>query len=459
VISTRTYQDRLDTLDRVRDAGINVLRGIIGMGESRASARADFAAREPNPYPDSVPINNLVAIEGTPLEGTAPLDPFEFAHDRGRAHHDAEGRRAPVGRPRAARRRLQALFLAGANSMFYGDQLLTTSNRNRRRSRVVRAARHARERRGRDVRRRVSVSALARRARSGGRICAAWRAPTRRGGRSAISRACLNEARQRRRRERQNPMLRKTWGSSAFRAGTSAGFFRNAGATPAPASPCAAAPSSAARTRATCSASTGASTSPRGRTPEPKCTACTPVARTKSPTASTVSLEPASTVHVVPAACRTSRVIVATASSTDGWPPEVSTDVTAGTRSSASNAAFRSRATSKARGTCARPSAAAAIRASASTSTSPCASSAPNTTPCAPAATAAHVALDHAQVVGVVDERALWAHDHVDRNRHRGDDGLDQADARREPAFADRGHELEAVGAARWPASPGRSSR
>jgi hypothetical protein len=273
VISTRTYQDRLDTLDRVRDAGINVLRGIIGMGESRASARADFAAREPNPYPDSVPINNLVAIEGTPLEGTAPLDPFEFAHDRGRAHHDAEGRRAPVGRPRAARRRLQALFLAGANSMFYGDQLLTTSNRNRRRSRVVRAARHARERRGRDVRRRVSVSALARRARSGGRICAAWRAPTRRGGRSAISRACLNEARQRRRRERQNPMLRKTWGSSAFRAGTSAGFFRNAGATPAPASPCAAAPSSAARTRATCSASTGASTSPRGRTPEPKCTA------------------------------------------------------------------------------------------------------------------------------------------------------------------------------------------
>ena len=80
VISTRTYQDRLDTLDRVRDAGINVCcGGIIGMGESRRE-RAGLISQlaNLNPYPDSVPINNLVAIEGTPLEGTAPLDPFEF---------------------------------------------------------------------------------------------------------------------------------------------------------------------------------------------------------------------------------------------------------------------------------------------------------------------------------------------------------------------------------------------
>ena len=80
MISTRTYQDRLDTLDRVRDAGINVCcGGIIGMGESRRE-RAGLISQlaNLNPYPDSVPINNLVAIEGTPLEGTAPLDPFEF---------------------------------------------------------------------------------------------------------------------------------------------------------------------------------------------------------------------------------------------------------------------------------------------------------------------------------------------------------------------------------------------
>ncbi|MDN7548134.1 biotin synthase BioB [Burkholderia cenocepacia] len=132
VISTRTYQDRLDTLDRVRDAGINVCcGGIIGMGESRRE-RAGLISQlaNLNPYPESVPINNLVAIEGTPLEGTAPLDPFEFVRTIAVARITMP---KAVVRLSAGREQLddamQAMcFLAGANSMFYGDQLLTTSN-------------------------------------------------------------------------------------------------------------------------------------------------------------------------------------------------------------------------------------------------------------------------------------------------------------------------------------------
>jgi biotin synthase len=132
VISTRTYQDRLDTLDRVRDAGINVCcGGIIGMGESRRE-RAGLISQlaNLNPYPESVPINNLVAIEGTPLAGTAPLDPFEFVRTIAVARITMP---KAVVRLSAGREQLddamQALcFLAGANSMFYGDQLLTTSN-------------------------------------------------------------------------------------------------------------------------------------------------------------------------------------------------------------------------------------------------------------------------------------------------------------------------------------------
>jgi biotin synthase len=80
IISTRNYQDRLDTLAHVRDAGINVCcGGIVGMGESRTE-RAGLIAQLANldPYPESVPINNLVQVEGTPLADTAPLDPFEF---------------------------------------------------------------------------------------------------------------------------------------------------------------------------------------------------------------------------------------------------------------------------------------------------------------------------------------------------------------------------------------------
>lgn len=132
IISTRTYQDRLDTLDRVRDAGISVCcGGIVGMGESRrerAGLIAQLASMEP--YPESVPINNLVQVEGTPLSAVEALDPFEFVRTIAVAR---------IAMPRAAVRlsagreamddALQALcFLAGANSMFYGDALLTTAN-------------------------------------------------------------------------------------------------------------------------------------------------------------------------------------------------------------------------------------------------------------------------------------------------------------------------------------------
>jgi biotin synthase len=131
IITTHTLQDRLDTLDKVRDAGINVCcGGIVGLGETKKSRAALIAElANMNPPPDSVPINNLVQVEGTP--STAPSHrPLRLrAHDRRRAHHDARKLRPPVGRPPADGRRLQALcFMAGANSIFYGERLLTTDN-------------------------------------------------------------------------------------------------------------------------------------------------------------------------------------------------------------------------------------------------------------------------------------------------------------------------------------------
>ncbi len=132
IISTRTYQDRLDTLEHVRDAGINVCcGGIVGMGESRRE-RAGLITQLANmePYPESVPINNLVQVEGTPLTGTAPLDPFEFVRTIAVARITMPKAmvRLSAGREQMDEA-LQALcFLAGANSIFYGDQLLTTSN-------------------------------------------------------------------------------------------------------------------------------------------------------------------------------------------------------------------------------------------------------------------------------------------------------------------------------------------
>ncbi len=132
IISTRTYQDRLDTLEHVRDAGINVCcGGIVGMGESRRE-RAGLIAQLANldPYPESVPINNLVQVPGTPLSGTDPIDPFEFVRTIAVARITMPRAmvRLSAGREQMDEA-LQALcFAAGANSIFYGERLLTTGN-------------------------------------------------------------------------------------------------------------------------------------------------------------------------------------------------------------------------------------------------------------------------------------------------------------------------------------------
>ncbi len=141
IISTRTYQDRLDTLSHVREAGINVCcGGIVGLGETRAQ-RAGLIAQLANldPYPESVPINNLVAVPGTPLEGAEPIDPFEFVRTIAvaRITMPTSMVRLSAGREQMDDA-LQALCLAaGANSIFYGDQLLTTANPQAERDRVL----------------------------------------------------------------------------------------------------------------------------------------------------------------------------------------------------------------------------------------------------------------------------------------------------------------------------------
>ena len=132
IISTRTYDDRLQTLQRVREAGINVCcGGIVGMGESRRE-RAGLVAQIANldPYPQSVPINQLVQVEGTPLHGTEALDPFEFVRTIAVARITMPKARVRLSAGRQQMgEAVQALcFLAGANSIFYGDKLLTTGN-------------------------------------------------------------------------------------------------------------------------------------------------------------------------------------------------------------------------------------------------------------------------------------------------------------------------------------------
>ncbi|SFV12418.1 biotin synthase BioB [Pseudoduganella namucuonensis] len=132
IITTRDYQHRLDTLERVRHAGIKVCSGgIVGMGESRRQ-RAGLIAQLANmdPYPESVPVNNLVQVEGTPLYGTDPIDPLEFVRTIAVARITMPKARVRLS---AGRREMgdvvQAMcFAAGANSIFYGDKLLTTSN-------------------------------------------------------------------------------------------------------------------------------------------------------------------------------------------------------------------------------------------------------------------------------------------------------------------------------------------
>ena len=132
IITTHTLQDRLDTLDKVRDAGINVCcGGIVGLGETKKSRAALIAElANMNPPPDSVPINNLVQVEGTPLEQAEAIDPFDFVRmiAAARITMPESYVRLSAGRQQMDDA-LQALcFMAGANSMFYGERLLTTDN-------------------------------------------------------------------------------------------------------------------------------------------------------------------------------------------------------------------------------------------------------------------------------------------------------------------------------------------
>ena len=132
VISTRTFQDRLDTLDHVRNAGINVCSGgILGMGESRRDRARMLQELVNQPkHPESVPINLLVQVEGTPLFGVDALDPLEFVRTIAVARIIMPGSRVRLSAGRTEMSdELQSLcFLAGANSMFYGERLLTTDN-------------------------------------------------------------------------------------------------------------------------------------------------------------------------------------------------------------------------------------------------------------------------------------------------------------------------------------------
>jgi biotin synthase len=132
IVQTRQFDDRLDTLQRVRSAGVKVCcGGIVGMGETRtqrAALIAELANMEP--YPESVPINHLVPVAGTPLEHQAPLDPFEFVRTIAAARITMPRTRVRLSAGRQALGdAVQALcFTAGANSIFYGDKLLVTGN-------------------------------------------------------------------------------------------------------------------------------------------------------------------------------------------------------------------------------------------------------------------------------------------------------------------------------------------
>ena len=132
IIKTREYQDRLDTLEHVRSAGMSVCcGGIIGMGESRKQ-RAQLLVRLANllPYPESVPINHLVPVAGTPLANQAPLDPIEFVRTIAIARITMPKARVRLsaGRQELGKAVQAMCFFAGANSIFYGDKLLTTGN-------------------------------------------------------------------------------------------------------------------------------------------------------------------------------------------------------------------------------------------------------------------------------------------------------------------------------------------
>jgi len=141
IISTRTYQDRLDTLERVRRAGIHVCcGGIVGLGESRRE-RAGLITQLANlsPYPDSVPINNLVKVAGTPLANVPEVDEFEFIRTIAvaRITMPRASVRLSAGREQMSDATQALCFLAGANSIFYGEKLLTTGNPQLQRDRAL----------------------------------------------------------------------------------------------------------------------------------------------------------------------------------------------------------------------------------------------------------------------------------------------------------------------------------
>jgi biotin synthase len=135
IITTRTYQDRLDTLDYIRNAGIHVCcGGIVGMGEELEDRIGMIATLASLPvHPESVPINMLVQVEGTPLAGKPKLDAFDFVRTIAVARicMPASVVRLSAGREDMSEETQALCFLAGANSIFYGPKLLTTPNPGR----------------------------------------------------------------------------------------------------------------------------------------------------------------------------------------------------------------------------------------------------------------------------------------------------------------------------------------
>jgi biotin synthase len=141
IITTRVFADRLETLHHVREAGIHVCcGGIVGMGESRADRIGMIAALASLPvHPESVPINMLVRVAGTPLADQSALDPFEFVRTIAVARITMPRAvvRLSAGREDMSEQTQALCFLAGANSIFYGPKLLTTANPDRDRDREL----------------------------------------------------------------------------------------------------------------------------------------------------------------------------------------------------------------------------------------------------------------------------------------------------------------------------------
>jgi len=141
IVTTRCYEDRLDTLERVREAGINVCcGGIVGMGEDLDDRAGMIATLASLPvHPESVPINMLVQVKGTPLAGTTTLDPLDFVRTIAVARicMPASMVRLSAGREDMSEETQALCFLAGANSIFYGPKLLTTPNPGRDRDMVL----------------------------------------------------------------------------------------------------------------------------------------------------------------------------------------------------------------------------------------------------------------------------------------------------------------------------------